>query len=299
MAKELSISKKLNISKSQQNLMLAVLGAAVTLGVSAVLAIYFVKVIGFNATVISEKEAAVESYSDLIRDVGVCEKPGSRVYSEAELKSCTPDDVAVSSVAGSLRYQVLVDMAQDKNLESVARGSLTQCYSTTTNQKHSYAYWNDKIENAINDDLRAYYMQMLGLCSALRVIPDALPANQNAPALMASLDKIFVVSNWSPESLSPGGTITTDISGLNAIELNLSVEADDEKTMTVLGNIEKSIREFNINSATIEWSGSKLLLEAKAVAYYVDKQGLIEETETVKGDGTITKGSDETMGVEY
>ena len=77
---------------------------------------------------------------------------------------------------------------------------------------------------------------------------------------------------------------------MGAIELTLSVEANGEITLNALNNIEKSVRDFEINSATIEWIGDQQLnLDARATAFYTEVQGLNELTETVKGDGTITK----------
>ncbi len=55
--------------------------------------------------------------------------------------------------------------------------------------------------------------------------------------------------------------------------------------MSVLNNIERSIREFNIKTATIEWSGSdNLLLQAQANAYYMDKSIITETKKTIRED---------------
>ena len=79
MAKEVSITKRLKISKAQQNMLGAVLVSSMILGVCLVLAFYLVKYIGFNATVIGEKDAAVTGYSETIRKLGVCDKPNGKI----------------------------------------------------------------------------------------------------------------------------------------------------------------------------------------------------------------------------
>lgn len=54
--------------------------------------------------------------------------------------------------------------------------------------------------------------------------------------------------------------------------------------MNTLSNIERSIREFNIERATIEWGGDEsLILQAQATAYYMgsSKVEKIEKTVSV------------------
>ena len=92
-----------------------------------------------------------------------------------------------------------------------------------------------------------------------------------------------------PESLSPGGSSsssTASSAGFNAFSVNLSVESDTGNTMKFLDNIERSIREFNIERATIKWSGENTLsLQAQATSYYVDKSSITETTKTVTAGG--------------
>ena len=121
----------------------------------------------------------------------------------------------------------------------------------------------------------------------MRVIPDALPAFKNEEALLASLNKLFIESGWQPESLSPSGSssASTLVPGLNDISVSLSVEADTGTTMNVLNNIERSIREFDIERATIEWgSNNTLNLQAQATAYYMDESTITETTKTIKAE---------------
>ena len=55
--------------------------------------------------------------------------------------------------------------------------------------------------------------------------------------------------------------------------------------MNVLDNIERSIREFDIERATIEWgSNNTLTLQAQATAYYMDESTVTETTQTLKAE---------------
>ena len=90
--------------------------------------------------------------------------------------------------------------------------------------------------------------------------------------------------------MSPGGDGTTEIPGLGAINVNLSVHTYNTTTVKVLQNLEKSIREININTASIEWSaGNQLNINASATAYYTEPGTLNEGLMTVKGNGKVTK----------
>ncbi|MBQ8996836.1 hypothetical protein IJ095_02300 [Candidatus Saccharibacteria bacterium] len=285
-----AIGKRLKISRAQSNMLGAVAGAAIVLGASLVLGVYFLKYIRFNAAVISAKDDAIEGYSNAIRDYGVCKKPRGKIYSSSELKNCVPDDVRVGEVSGTLRYNVMVTMAQNQDLESVARNGLSVCVDSNTGEKYSYDTLYSRYENSTNEKDKALNLEIFGLCSSLRAIPDALPGAKNELALMASLDKIFKLSGWEPDSMSPGGDAESEIEGLGAIGVNLSVNTNSTTTIRVLQNIEKSIREINIETASIEWSsGDQLEVNASATAYYTEEAMLQEGLVTVKGTGKITK----------
>lgn len=284
MAKEVAVGKRAKISEAQQYMLLSVLGASVVLGVAISLISHFVKQISFNAQVISEEEKAIVTYSDIIKNAGVCPKPSGSVYSEAELKKCNPDNVTVSEVPNTLRANILKDMAANQALNSVPNESNENCKNPDTEKQYTYKELNDLYEKATNSEDMKAASQKIKSCSALRVIPDALPAFKNEEALLASLNKIFNDSGWKPESLSPSGNTSTanDTNGLHTISINLAIEADSGTTMNVLHNIERSIREFNVDSATIEWGGdSSLQLHAKANAYYMDESKITEVTKTI------------------
>lgn len=273
-------TKRERISKAQQLTMVEVLGASLVLGTCIVLATFLIKYIGFNARIITAKGEAITEYDQTIRNVGVCvdiDKNGR--LSDDELEACDPNTIELGNVAGSLRYNVFQAMAQNGDLESVARKRNDNCYDAQ-GQRIDF---NEAYKNAKDETERKMALQAMKVCSALRVIPDALPAHKNTEALMASLNQIFIVSGWEPESLAPrDDVVETTIDGVEAIPVTLRVEGDGTTVLRVLDNIERSIREFNINSATVEWNAAGLSLQAQANAYYLADEVILEQDVTLR-----------------
>ena len=188
-----------------------------------------------------------------------------------------------------MRYNVLEKLAANEALNSVPKEGDSSCIDPDTGKNYTYAQLNENYTSASSTEARQAAIQQIKTCSALRIIPDTLPAFKNEEALLASLNRIFNLSGWTPESLSPSNSISAEQdlpAGLNPIEVNLTIEADTGTTMGVLNNIERSIREFNIDRATIEWSGdSSLTLDARATAYYVDESTISEPSKTITEGG--------------
>lgn len=297
--KEIAILKRAKISEAQQYVLLAVLGAAIFLGAAIALVMHFTKKISFNIGVIAEEERAIVKYSDTIKNIGICTAPAGTVYTDAELDACTPDDISISAIPGTLRANIIENMAANQALNSVPKESNSDCINALTGKAYTYKEMQDYYNDATTTEARVAASQLIKSCSALRIIPDALPSSKNEEALLASLNKIFNISNWVPESISPAGdseSLGTDDSGLNPISVSLSVEADSGTTMAVLSNIERSIREFNFSRATIEWrEGNSLMLESVATAYYANKSTLTETTKEIKPGEAIedTNASEE------
>lgn len=289
MAQEIAIGKRLKISKAQQNTLTAVLVASIILGIGIVLSIWIIKYISFNMKVISAKDEALSEYSAVIETTGTCPAPAAKdkIYSDAELDKCNPNDTEIGEE--TLRYKILVEMAKNSNLESVARDSVLACYDDGGN-KMKYDYIYDQYQKSETDDERDYWLNTLTICSALRVIPDALPSKENVEALLASLNQLFILSGWDPETLSPGKNNNINaallIDGLNNIPVSLSLKTDSRTMIGVLNKIEQSIREFAISSATVKWDSETMLeLNADATAYYIDPLSLDEQTKEVKASG--------------
>ena len=275
MAKEVAISKRAKISQAQQYMLLSVLGAALFLGAAIALVMYFTRQISFNAGVIAEEDKTIVSYSDTIEGIGICKKPNGAVYTDEELDKCTPDSVEVSAVPETLRSNILENMAANEALNSVPKENTSECINPSTNKNFTYSEMMKLYDSAIKEKNAEQIKTVSGLirtCSALRVIPDALPAFKNEEALLSSLNRIFQISGWEPESLSPTGSSSIAPIGNNlyAFSVRLSVEADSDVTINFLNNIERSIREFNIERATIEINtNNTLVLQAQATAYYL------------------------------
>ena len=280
MAKEVAIGKRAKISQAQQYMLLAVLGAALFLGAAVALNYHFIKEIIYNAGVVSKQDESIVNYSNTIKSIGVCKKPAGSTYSTEELKKCNPNDIEISEIPGTLRSNIMENMAANEALNSVPKEQKSACVNSETGKNYTFEELNKEYTNAENEEDRVAATQLIKICSALRIIPDALPAFKNEEALLASLNKIFNDSGWQPESISPSGEEEVSSVGENLTEmsLNLSVESDMATTMNLLNNIERSIRAFNIKNATIEWSGDSISFHAQATAFYTAKSIIPEST---------------------
>lgn len=291
MAREVAILKRAKITQAQKYMLMAVFGTAIILGIALSIIMYSTNKISFNSDVIAAEERTIVEYSDAISGLGICRKPTGTVYTLDEIKNCNPNTISVTQVPGTLRYNIMENLAASEVLGSVEKENTTDCLNPKTGKSYTYSEMNDIYDEATatgtDDDIIAA-SELIQTCSALRIIPDALPAYKNEEALLSSLNKIFLVSGWEPNSLSPTGTSTTSELGpnLNTISVRLSVEADSATTIRVLDNIERSIREFDIERASIEWGGdNSLILYAQANAYYMTPSTLGEATKTLKPGG--------------
>ena len=275
-------SKRIKISKAQQLTMLEVLVASLVFGTCAVLSVFLIKYIGFNTRVISEKNQAITDYDQSLRNVGVCvDTDGNGRLSNEEIEKCNPSEISLNSIPESLRYKVLMQMAMDTDLESVARKRNEKCYD----EDGERIDFNKKYEQSTNDLEKQQYLQSAKICSALRVIPDALPARKNTEALMARLNQVLLLTGWEPERLTPrDDMVESRIEGVGVIPVTLQVDGGNDVVLRALDKIEKSIREFDITSATIEWTNSGLSLNALANAYYLEDAGELEKTVVLKAN---------------
>jgi hypothetical protein len=286
---EVAVAKRIKINKIQQQMMLAVLGASLILGVALVFSIFFIKYIKFNIQVIDEKDKSISNYYTTIKNVGICiPKNNDGKFSDADLKACDPNAIDVTSIPGTLRYNVMINMAENNSLESVARDSQRNCYGSD-GKKIDFAKLYQQSES---DEDRASHLSMLKLCSSLRVIPDALPASQNEAALLSSMNQIFIVTGVQPESLAPNSSgEVSPVAGIEVIPVAVSYEDTPLNTTRLLQNLEKSIRSFSFRTATITWKSDesdtgdthldKLELSAQALAFYTKQITASETTKTI------------------
>ena len=292
---EKAVGKRIKISKIQQHIMLAVLATSLVFGVCLVFSIFFVKYIIFNTTVINEKDKAIDGYYSAISNVGICiDKNKDGKYTDKELQECVPEDIAVEDIPGTLRYNTLVEMSENTDLESVARDSLSSCYDGDGKKlDFTKAY-----QAASTEEERAQQLYMLKMCSSLRVIPDALPAFQNGEALLSSMNQIFLLSGLQPEALSPSSSgAVSPIAGLEAIPISVSIEDNITKATRLLENLERSIRSFYFTSASIAWrgvdvgGGTNLELSAQALAFYTNEVEAAETQKTIYASPEAKKAS--------
>lgn len=274
-------TKREKISKAQQLTMLEVLGASLVLGTCLVLMNFIGKYIEFNTRIIAAKNEAIEDYDQTLRNIGICpdtDRDGR--LSTREIAECDPNSVKTSQVPNSLRYNVMEVMAQNADLESVARKRNNNCYDAEGKRID----FNELYNSATTESERQQLLQATKICSSLRVISDALPAQKNTEALMASLNQLFIISNREPENIAPrDDNVTLDeLTNVEAIPVTLRVNGDGPTILTVLNNIDRSIRDFDITSATIEWTNAGLSLTARANAYYMSELWGLESDKTIR-----------------
>ena len=288
MAKGLALTKRAKISESQKYMLMAVFAASIVLGITLAAMVHFFQQISFNTKIISAEDESLKAFSQAIKTTGTCTSPKGDIYNNEELNACNPTSIEISRIPNTLRYNILNNLAANQDLNSVPKETNSSCINPDNNKNYTYEELLNMYNKAASENDTAKLdtaTNLLKSCSALRIIPDALPSFRNEEALLASLNKLFIESDWQPESLSPGGLATSSNlpKGLNALSVNLSIEADSGTTMSVLHNIERSIREFNIERATIEWSGEDTLsLQAAATAYYMNTSSIVQSKQTIK-----------------
>ncbi|MBO7657195.1 hypothetical protein J6S55_00905 [Candidatus Saccharibacteria bacterium] len=291
MAKEIKLGKRAKITQAQQYMALAVFGAAIFLGAAIAVVLNSINKISFSASIIAAQDQSIVSFSDTIKNIGICPKPRGQVYSDDELKKCAPNSVTASDVPNTLRSNILENMASNSALASVPNRNNPDCINQKTNKNYTYKELEDNYAAAGesgNEEQLIAASNLIKSCSSLRVIPDALPAFRNEEALLASIDKIFRDSGTEPESLTPTGETDWALFGNNLynIPVRLSIEASTGTIHTFLSNVERSIRNFNIERATIEWNtDSTINFQARGTAYYVQPSVLTTTDKAIKPGG--------------
>ncbi len=292
MANEATEDKKKKISDAQQRMFLFVLVAALAVGTTIVMALYLIKYISFNAQVMGKKEDSIRTYTSVIQTAGVCVPASGQTYTISEIESCKPNSLTALEVANSLRGKILNEMASNMALESVARGAedLEECYNSQ-GTKYSYSELYEAYQSADTDAKREASLAKLVTCSALRVAADALPATKNTQATLASLSYIIGDTGLSVESLTSNDYETGEVIKLKngtkvgTIAIPLVISGTDEQIEKFLEELERSIREFAVNSATIEWSTQGLGMRLNLTAYYAEDAGLVETIEEIVPEG--------------
>lgn len=114
----------------------------------------------------------------------------------------------------------------------------------------------------------------------LRVILDALPADNNALALGASVQSLVArTSDVKLESFQVGEDVATGddtaklgsgVKGVQQIPFTMSISAANPDALRdVLKNLEKSIRVIDIDAMTIEQGDSRVVMTVNGHGYYL------------------------------
>lgn len=281
--KEISLGKRAKISQAQQYMILAVFGASIFLGTAIAVVINSINKISFNANIIATEEQSIVSFSDTIKNIGICKKPSGSVYSNEELEKCNPNGTEASEVPGTLRANILENMASNPALNSTPNRNIDACINPKTEKNYTYDELEKNYEQAETDEELVAAGNLIKSCSALRIIPDALPATKNPEALLSSVNKIFLDSGTEPETLTPSddngeeGGIASFGTNLYKIGAMFRLEDTDIATLTkLLTNIERSIRNFDFVTVSLEWKGTDSVeFSSRANAYYMG-QSILE-----------------------
>lgn len=114
----------------------------------------------------------------------------------------------------------------------------------------------------------------------LRVVLDALPADNNALALGASVQSLVArTSDVKLESFQVGEDVATgddtaklgsSVKGVQQIPFTMSISAANPDALRdVLKNLEKSIRVIDIDAMTIEQGDSRVVMTVNGHGYYL------------------------------
>ena len=233
-----AFAKRSKIDGMRRNMFVAVCIASVILGASIVGVIRLAKTIGFNSKVIGEKEKIINGYVQIQADL----------------------EVLKSNVS---------NLVSNEKLESVARYRADECYGNSTKEID-------------NEDYKDQAIELARTCSALRVIPDALPSSNNTEATLSSMNQLLYWSNNKSgvifESLSSdfGGEAASEVTdSVHVVSLRTEMKDSAEHIHGALSEIENSVRNFDISSANISWTGrlfdsEQLEFSAEYSAYYSD-----------------------------
>ena len=278
MAKEekgTALLKRVKIDKAQRNMFIAVCISSIIVGVSLVASVWFVRKIKFNKKIISQSDKVI-----------------------TDLKS------SISNLA-ALKMNV-ADLTSNENLEVVAREK--------DKKNGGVSKYCEKYINAeINNEEGVKDVEMARTCSALRLIPDALPSVENQEATFGSFETLIMnnlsYDNLSANSGSSYSAYTSDSTNVtdtvHTISANLTAVDTQTRIYNGLSSIERSIRNYDISNITITWtdetrSDDGIELNATFDAYYADEVVPSVKTRRICADKTnkvcLGQGGDESVG---
>jgi hypothetical protein len=266
-----SVLKRLKITKAQRTMFIAVCLASIALGVTFVISIYFIKVIGFQGKLLTQKGYVVDALKQ--------------------------DQTNLSNLASQIS-----GLTKNENLESVARTrTVTDC---------SGFYGVDMSLEGIKTEEE---LEKVRRCSSLRVIPDAMPATSQKISLddvdtttRVQLDLIMdragvdlsadSDSGVTVEETGYSGSSESSISGsilepYNMLEASVNIDGDWNKMKSFLSTVDRTIRNFDLQQATIEIpeDGSAFTFSGSYYTYYTNPVDLQVQKRTICADAQNEK----------
>ncbi len=187
-------------------------------------------------------------------------------------------------------------MSSNEYLESVARKRTSAC---TSEKLESFEYSLSQL-------------QIARTCTALRVIPDSMPASYNEEATKASMQQLLMWAIEEAKEKLEIKTINTERSAtipsrlqvasssdsfeqaqqklsVEPIGVSISLNGTPDDIMTALSSIESSVRPFDIASFSISLEPSEsdntIDLSATYVSYYSNNKSITINKKTLCADG--------------
>ncbi len=260
--KGVAFGKWAKIDRAQRNMFLVVCATSVVFGVTVVGIIYFAKSIAFNGKLIGIKDEVIKDYKSIQESL-------SKISSDVDA------------------------LKNDEKLEVVGRTRADDC------SKYLNESSNGESDESVDN------IELARVCTALRVIPDAIPSKQNAEATLASINQLLL---WSDGAIQLEGLSGTDVemrsmksadgnnvsSSLKPIGAAISIDDSTVRIHKALDTIENSIRNYDIVSASISFSGDStesetIQLNASFRAYYSDTVSINKQSKKVCADDSSDK----------
>ena len=175
-------------------------------------------------------------------------------------------------------------------------------------ERENIAKCTELVDKSLSEERTIEDFELARTCTALRVIPDAMPSKKNSEATLASFNQLLLWSNPSLKiegiseseddgSYSTGGDEYSDGGVSDALSsLNVAVSLNDSvnNVKDAFAMVEKSIRNFDILSATLSYSGEMReaeTIEMSAIyrAYYSGSVNIEKKSKKVCADKTSKK----------
>ncbi|MBQ8157053.1 hypothetical protein IJ102_01555 [Candidatus Saccharibacteria bacterium] len=188
--------------------------------------------------------------------------------------------------------QDVQDLAKNKNLESVA--------SNTTNRLAACANFD------VNAEITHDNIAQFRTCSALRVVPETVPSEENKTAALASMEQLL---DWADggKGVAYSGISETQATEVfkdtfHTLGIGLSVKDESSKVRSALDMIESSIRNYDLQSASIRFNNASGASGASTIefsgtygTYYSDRVNIETHTETLCADKSNKKCPGDTL----